>query len=182
MLRETGVALSAAVAGEAAAWFLGGPFLAATAGAAIVAIALTVTYRPLSATGQVTALFAGGVSPRRIVGAVTGVLVLTAILEAGASLVLLPSPGTRTESAGYVLAALQPPLIASAVFAICARRRNREPWDFVFMLLFGYVASIVVLKTWSRLNGWAPGFYWLYVDAGLALADVALYRLLSSLR
>jgi lipopolysaccharide export LptBFGC system permease protein LptF len=175
MLRAALPALAAAILALVALWFLEGPIPASTGGAYALAVALAVVFGRLARSGEFGALLQAGISPRRAVASIVAVASAIAVLDAAAACALRP-PLVRTEYAGYVFAALQFPLLASLALPISARSRREEPWARMILLLIAYTASIVAATAIGRTSGWAPGLEWLFIDAALVAADVALYR------
>jgi lipopolysaccharide export LptBFGC system permease protein LptF len=175
MLRAALPALVAAILALVALWFLEGPIPASTGGAYALAVALAVVFGRLARNGEFGALLQAGISPRRAVVGIVAVAFAVATFDAAAACVLRP-PLARTEYAGYLLAALQLPLMASLALPISARSGREEPWARMILLLLAYTVSIVAATALGRTIGWAPGLEWLFIDAALAAADVALYR------
>jgi hypothetical protein len=81
----------------------------------------------------------------------------------------------RTVYAGYVVAALQLPLMASLARPVAVRSRNEEPSARMVLLLIGYAIVTAILRVFALSAGWAPGSEWFFVDIALLAADVALY-------
>ncbi len=174
MLRAAAPALAAAMLAVGVLW-LEGPIAASTGGAYALAVGLAVVFGRLVRSGEYGALLQAGISPRRIVAAVVAIACALAAIEAVAACALRP-PVVRTLYAGYVLAALQLPLLASLALPISARSRREEPWALVVLLLLAYTVAIIAAAVLGARAGWAPGLEWLFVDAALVAADIALYR------
>ena len=175
VLEATWPALFAAVAVTALAWLMGGPTLGLTAGPFGIAVGLAVSYGGLAQRGEYDALLQAGIAPRRIGAVVVACALVPALVEAWVACAFF-RPGLRTEYAGYVLMALQLPLMASLALPIAVRSRNEEPWARMVVLLIAYAIVTALVRTFGRATGWAPGSEWVFVDVALLAADVALYR------
>ena len=168
-------ALFGAVAFAGFGWLLAGPMLGLTAGPFALAVGLAVAYGMMAHGGEYAALLQAGIAPRRIGAAVVACALVLALVEAAIACAFFRPP-VRTEYAGYVLAALQLPLMASLALPIAVRSRNEEPWARMVLLLIGYTIVTTVLRGFGQISGWAPGLEWLFIDVALVAADVALYR------
>lgn len=175
MLGTAWPALFGALALGTAGWLIGGQSLGLSAGPSALAVGLAVAYGNLARDGEYVALLQAGIAPRRI-GAVVVLCVLAlAFMEAAIACAFFP-PATRTEYAGYVLAALQLPLIASITLPVAVRSRTEEPWARMVVLLIAYTIVTALLRAFGRSAGWAPGSEWYFIDIALVAADIALYR------
>jgi len=152
-----------------------GPILGLTAGPFGIAVGLAVAYGRLARGGEYAALLQAGIAPRRVGAAVVMCALGLALVEAAIGCTFF-RPAVRTEYAGYVLAALQLPLMASLALPVAVRSRTEEPWARMVVLLIGYAIVATMLRVLGRNAGWAPGFEWLFIDVALLAADVALYR------
>ena len=141
-------------------------------------VGLAVVYGRWARSGEFTALLQAGVSPRRIAAPVVLIVLVAALLGAAFACALVP-PDVPTQYAGYVLSALQLPLMASLTLPIALESRNEEPWARMTLLLFGYAIFSTVVRVAGLATGWAPGLEWFFVDGALLGADVALYRRLA---
>ncbi len=168
-------ALVGAVAFAGFGWLLAGPMLGLTAGPFALAVGLAVVYGIMARDGEYAALLQAGIAPRRIGAAIVACALAIALVEAAIACALFP-PAVRTEYAGYVLAALQLPLMASLALPVAVRSRNEEPWARMVLLLIGYTIVTALLRVFGTSAGWAPGLEWLFSDIALLAADVALYR------
>ena len=56
---------------------------------------------------------------------------------------------------------------------------REEPWARMTLALAGYAVILFAVDILGRMNSWAPGLGWLFIDAGLVVADVAAYRYVS---
>ncbi len=146
-----------------------------TAGAFALAVGLAMAYGIMARDGEYAALLQAGISPRRI-GAVVVVCGLVLALTEVTIACTFFRPAVRTEYAGYVLAAMQLPLMASLTLPIAVGSRTEEPWARVVVLLLGYTIVTSVLRVFGQTAGWAPGLEWFFIDVVLLVADVALYR------
>ena len=168
-------ALFAALAVEVLGWLTGGPMMALTAGPFALAIGLAVAYGTMARDGEYAALLQAGIAPRRIGAAVVVCALVFAIASAAIACAFF-RPAMRTEYAGYVLAALQLPLMASISLPVAVRSRTEEPWARMVLLLVGYAFVATMLRAVARLAGSAPGSEWFFIDVALLTADVVLYR------
>jgi lipopolysaccharide export LptBFGC system permease protein LptF len=175
VLGATWPALCAAVAPAALGWLVGGPIMGLSAGSFALAIGLAVAYGIMAREGEYAALQQAGIAPRRI-GAAVVVCALALAAAAAAIACAWFRPAVRTGYAGYVLAALQLPLMASLALPVAVRSRAEEPWARMVVLLIGYAIAIVAVSAFGRGAGWAPGLEWFFIDVALLAADVALYR------
>ena len=175
VLEATWPALLGAVALAAGEWLIGGPILGLTAGPFGIAVGLAVAYGRLARDGEYAALLQAGASPRRIGAAVAACALALALVEAAIACAFF-RPAVRTEYAGYVLAALQLPLMASLSLPVAVRSRTGEPWARMVLLLIGYAIVTTMLRLFGLIAGWAPGSEWFFIDVALLAADVALYR------
>jgi lipopolysaccharide export LptBFGC system permease protein LptF len=175
VLGSTWPALFGAVALGAGGWLVGGPTLGFTAGPFAVAVGLAVSYGILAREGAYAALLQAGIAPRRIGAVVVACTLGLALVEAALACAFF-RPAARTEYAGYVLAALQLPLMASIALPVAVRSRTEEPWAHMVMLLIGYTIVTTLLRVFGRSAGWAPGSAWFFIDVALVAADAALYR------
>ncbi|HEY0381145.1 MAG TPA: hypothetical protein VGC72_02995 [Candidatus Elarobacter sp.] len=168
-------ALCGAAALATLAWLIGGPALGLTAGPYAIAVGLAVGYAMLAKTGEYAALLQAGIAPRRIGASVVASALLLALGEAAIACAFF-QPAVRTEYAGYVLMALQLPIMTSLALPVAVRSHRDEPWARMVLLLIGYAIFTTMLRTAGRTGGWAPGLEWFFVDVTLLAADVALYR------
>jgi lipopolysaccharide export LptBFGC system permease protein LptF len=175
VLGATWPALGGAIGLGAAGWFLGGPMLGFTAGAFALAIGLAVAYGIMARDGEYAALLQAGIAPRRIGAAVVACALALALAGAAIASAFF-RPAARTEYAGYVLAAMQLPLMASLTLPIAVRSRTEEPWARMVVLLIGYTIVTALLRVVGTTAGWAPGLEWFFIDIALLAADSALYR------
>ncbi len=175
VLGATWPALIAAIGLGAGGWLLGGPMLGFTAGAFGLAVGLAVAYGIMARDGEYTALLQAGIAPRRVGAVVVLCALVLALVEAAIACAFF-RPVARTEYAGYVLAAMQLPLMASLTLPITVRSRNEEPWARMVVLLIGYTIVTSVLRVLGQSAGWAPGLEWFFIDVTLLASDVALYR------
>ena len=175
ILGVTWPAIAIAIPCGAELWVIGARVTAFTGAAYALAIGLTVAYASIARTGELRALEAVGIAPRRITASVLAVTLIVAACGAGAACAF-GKPAVRTEYAGYVLAALQLPLAASLALPVVRFAGEEEPWAVMVMVLGGYSLGLVALTAFARVQGWAPGLEWLFVDAALLAADVMLYR------
>ena len=175
VLGVAGPALLGAGAIGALGWLVGGPKLGLTAAPFALAVGLAVAYGIMAHDGEYAALLLAGIAPRRIGAAVVVCAFALALVEAAIACAFFP-PAARTEYAGYVLAALQMPLMASLTLPIAVRSRREEPWARMVVFLFGYTIVSAILRTLGRTAGWAPGSEWFFIDVVLLAADVVLYR------
>jgi hypothetical protein len=175
VLGGTWPALGGAIGLGAAGWSLGGPMLGFTAGSFALAIGLAVAYGIIARDGEYAALLQAGIAPRRV-GAVVVVCALALALAEAVIACAFFRPAVRTEYAGYVLAALQLPLMASLTLPIAVRSRTEEPWARMVVLLIGYTIVTAMLRVFGQTAGWAPGSEWFFIDVALLVADVTLYR------
>lgn len=175
VLAATWPALYAAVGVGAVGWLTGGPALGLTAAPYGLAVGLAVAYGMLARHGEYAALLHAGIAPRRIGAVVVAGAAALGLAEAAIACAF-SRPAARTEYAGYVLAALQLPLIASLALPIAVRSRREEPWARMVLLLIGYTIVTAIVRTFARTSGWAPGLEWFFVDVALLATDVALYR------
>ena len=146
-----------------------------TAGAFALAIGLAVAYGIMARDGEYAALLQAGITPRRIGAAVVACALVLALAEAVIACAFF-RPTVRTEYAGYVLAAMQLPLMASLTLPIAVRSRTEEPWARVVVLLIGYTIVTALLRVFGQTAGWAPGSEWFFIDVALIAGDVVLYR------
>jgi lipopolysaccharide export LptBFGC system permease protein LptF len=160
---------------QALGWLTGGPVAGLTTGPFALAIGLAVAYGIMARDGEYAALLQAGIAPRRI-GAAVVVCALVLALAGAALACAFFRPAVRTEYAGYVLAALQLPLMASISLPVAVRSRTEEPWARMVVLLIGYAIVTTMLRAFGRSAGWAPGSEWFFIDVALVAADVALYR------
>ncbi len=156
VLGTTWPALCGAIGLGAAGWLLGGPMLGFTAGAFALAVGLAVAYGVMARDGEYPALLQAGIAPRRV-GAVVVVCALGIALAEAVIACAFFRPAVRTEYAGYVLAAMQLPLMASLTLPIAVRSRTEEPWARMVVLLIGYTIVTTILRVFGRTAGWAPG-------------------------
>lgn len=168
-------ALGGAAGVGALAWFLGGPMLGLTAGPFALAVGLAIAYGIMARGGEYAALLQAGIAPRRIGTAVVTCAFALALIEAAVACTLF-RPAVHTGYAGYVLAALQLPLMASLALPVAVRSRTEEPWARMVLLLIGYTIVTALLRAFGRIAGWAPGLEWFFIDVTLLAADIALYR------
>ena len=175
MLSATLPTLCGAVALAALGWLVGGPPMGLTAGPFALAVGLAVVYGIMARDGEYTALLQAGIAPRRIGAAVVACALVLGLVGAAIACVFF-RPAARTEYAGYVLAALQLPLMASLALPVAVRTRTEEPWARMVVLLIGYSIVTSALRVFGRSAGWAPGSEWFFIDIALVAADVALYR------
>lgn len=175
VIGATWPALFGTVAVAALAWLIGGPRLGLLAGPYAIAVGLAVAYGVLSRNGEYSALLQAGIAPRRIGAIVVAAALVLALAESASACKFYP-PAVRTEFAGYVLLALQLPLVASLALPIAVRSRNEEPWARMVVLLIGYAIVTAVISAFGRAAGWAPGSEWFFIDVALVAADIALYR------
>ncbi len=168
-------ALAGAVAGGALGWLMGGPMLGLTAGPFALAVGLAIVYGFMAHGGEYAALLQAGIAPRRIGAAVVVCALALALVEAATACAFFP-PALRTEYAGYLLAALQLPLMASLALPVAVRSRTEEPWARMVVLLIGYTIVTSVVRLFGLSAGWAPGLGWFFIDVALVAVDVALYR------
>ncbi len=175
VLGATWPAFYAAIGLGAAGWFLGGPMLGFTAGAFSLAVGLAVAYGIMARNGEYAALLQAGIAPRRVGAVVVVCALVLAIAEAVIACAFF-RPAVRTEYAGYVLAALQLPLMASLTLPIAVRSRTDEPWARMMVMLIGYTIVTSVLRLLGQSTGWAPGLEWFFIDLALLAGDVAVYH------
>ncbi len=175
VLGATWPALGGAIALGATGWLLGGPMLGFMAGAFALAVGLAVAYGIMARDGEYAAMLQAGVAPRRV-GAVVVVCALGIALAEAVVACAFFRPSVRTEYGGYVLAAMQLPLMASLTLPIAVRSRNEEPWARIVVLLIGYTVVTTMLRVLGQTAGWAAGSEWFFIDVVLLAADVALYR------
>ena len=175
VLAATWPALVVSVAFGALGWLVGGPTMGLTAGPFALAIGLAVAYGVMTREGEYAALLQAGIAPRRIAAAVVACALALALIEAAIACAFF-RPAVRTEYAGYVLAGLQLPLMASLALPVAVRSRNEEPWARMVLLLIGYTIVTTMLRVFGTSAGWAPGLEWFFIDIALVAADVALYR------
>lgn len=175
VIGATWPALLGAVALGAVGWVVGGPMLGFTAGAFALAVGLAVAYGIMARDGEYAALLQAGIAPRRIGAAVVACALVLALAEAAIACAFF-RPTARTEYAGYVLAAMQLPLMASLTLPIAVRSRTEEPWARMVVLLIGYTIITALLRVFGTTAGWAPGLEWFFIDVALLAADSALYR------
>ena len=175
VLGATWPALAGAAGVAALAWLTGGPMFGLAAGPFGIAVGLAVAYGNSARDGEFAALLQAGISPRRIGAVVVLCALVLALVEALIACTLF-RPAVRTEYAGYVLAALQLPLMASLALPVAVRSRTEEPWARTVLLLIGYAIVTSALRMFGRVAGWAPGAEWFFVDVVLLSADVMLYR------
>ncbi len=175
MLAGAWPALCGAIGLGAAGWLLGGPMLGFTAGTFGLAVGLTVAYGIMARGGEYAALLQAGIAPRRV-GAVVVVCALGIALAEAVIACAFFRPAVRTEYAGYVLAAMQLPLMTSLTLPIAVRSRTEEPWARMVVLLIGFTIVTAMLRAYGQTAGWAPGSQWFFIDVALLVADVALYR------
>ena len=168
-------ALCGAVALGTAGWLVGGPSLGSSAGPFALAVGLAVAYGGLARNGEYAALLQAGIAPRRIGAAVVVCALALAGVEAAIACAFF-RPAARTEYAGYVLAALQLPLMASLALPVAVRSRTEEPWARMMVLLIGYTIVTTLLRVFARSAGWAPGSEWYFIDVALLMADTMVYR------
>jgi lipopolysaccharide export LptBFGC system permease protein LptF len=168
-------ALFGAVVVGALGWLIGGPMLGLTAGPFALAVGLAVAYGIMAHDGEYAALLQAGIAPRRIGAAVVMCALALALVEAAIACAFF-RPAVRTEYAGYVLAALQLPLMASLALPVAVRSRTEEPWARTVLLLIGYTIVTTMLRVFGRSAGWAPGSEWFFIDVAMVAVDVALYR------
>jgi lipopolysaccharide export LptBFGC system permease protein LptF len=168
-------ALFGAVAFGTGGWLVGGPVLGLTAAPFALAVGLAVVYGMMAHDGEYAALLQAGIAPRRIGAAVVVCAVALALVEAGIACAFF-RPAARTDYAGYVLAALQLPLMASISLPVAVRSRSEEPWARMVVLLVSYTVVTTMLRAFGRIAGWAPGLEWLFIDVVLIAADIGLYR------
>jgi lipopolysaccharide export LptBFGC system permease protein LptF len=174
LLGATWPALAGAGGVAALAWLTGGPMFGLAAGPFGIAIGLAVAYGILARDGEYAALLQAGISPRRIGAIVVVCAFILALVEAAIACAFF-RPAARTEYAGYVLAALQLPLMASLALPVAVRSRTEEPWARMVVLLIGYTIVTSALRVFGRTAGWAQGSEWFFIDVVLLAADVALY-------
>jgi hypothetical protein len=175
LLQATWSSVAIALACEVVLWSLGTRVAAFTGGAYALAVGLAVAYSRLSRSGEIAALQALGISPRRIAAPA----IVLSVLAAGCGAILACAVGkaaVRTEYAGYVLAALQLPLAGSLALPVVARAGAEEPWAMMCLVLAGYTLLVVALVGFARSQGWALGLEWFFVDAALLACDLSLYR------
>lgn len=175
VLGATWPALYGAVALGALGWLVGGPMMALTAGPFALAVGLAVAYGIMAREGEYAGLLQAGIAPRRI-GAAVVVCALALALVATAVACAFFKPAARTEYAGYALAALQLPLMASLALPVAVRSRAEESWARMVVLLIGFVIVTTAVRAFGRGAGWAPGLEWFFIDLALLAADVVLYR------
>ena len=175
VLGATWPAFYGAIGLGAAGWFLGGPMLGFTAGAFSLAVGLAVAYGVMARNGEYAALLQAGIAPRRV-GAVVVVCALVLAIAGAVIACAFFRPAVRTEYAGYVLAALQLPLMASLTLPVAVRSRTEEPWARMMVLLIGYTIVTSVLRLLGQSAGWAPGLEWFFIDMALLAGDVAVYH------
>jgi lipopolysaccharide export LptBFGC system permease protein LptF len=168
-------ALCGAVVFGSLGWLIGGPILGLTAGPFALAVGLSVAYGIMARDGEYAALLQAGIAPRRIGAAVVVCALALALVEAATASAFF-RPAVRTEYAGYVLAALQLPLMASLALPIAVRSRTEEPWARMVLLLIGYTIVTTMLRVFGRSAGWAPGLEWFFIDVALLAADIVLYH------
>jgi len=176
VLEAAGPALAAAFAVQVIVLtvFGSGP-AALAAGPYALGVSLAVVYGRWSRTGEYFALLLAGISPRRIAASVVAVTLACALVEALAACIRL-RPAVPTEYAGYVLTALQLPLMTSLALPVSTRLRNEEPWALMTLLLFGYALCTAIAQSVALGAGWPAGLNWLPVDGALLCADVMSYR------
>lgn len=167
-------ALFGAVAGGALGWVISGPMLGLGAAPFALAVGLAVVYGNMARGGEYAALLQAGIAPRRIGASVVVCALALAIVEAAIACAFFPPPA-RTEYAGYVLAALQLPLMASLALPVAVRSRAEEPWARMVVLLIGYTIVITMLRVVGLAAGWAPGLEWFFIVGTLVAVDIALY-------
>jgi cell division protein FtsX len=175
LLQATWSSVAIALACELVLWSLGSRVAAFTGGAYVLAVGLAVAYSRLSRRGEIAALRALGVSPRRI-AAPALVLAVLAALGGAVLACAIGKPAVRTEYAGYVFAALQLPLAGSLSLPLVVYAGGEEPWAMTCLVLAGYTLAVVALVGFARSQGWALGLEWFFVDAALLATDVLLYR------
>ena len=178
VLACAGLPLLVALPAAFFAWFAFAPRAASFAGAVAIAVALSIAYGRLARSGEYRALVRAGISPRRIGASVVAVCAIAAAIEAAASCAFRV-PAVRTEYAGFVLSAAQLPLAASLALPIAVSAGREEPWARMTLALVGYAVALFAVDIVARMNGWAPGLEWLFIDAGLVVADGAAYRYVS---
>jgi hypothetical protein len=135
----------------------------------VVVSGLAVRYGELVATGQVLALQAGGIAPRRIT---RGVVVLAAILGAiGACAAIVFAPtAVRTGYLGYVFAAMQPAFVASAMLPV-VKLRGGDGLSAAAIVLGAYATIVIVATIVGAALGWAQGLMWLAVAFAMFAGD-----------
>ncbi len=175
VLGATWPAIVAALAIGGLASLAGGPRSGLLVEPFALAVGLAVAYSTMARDGEYGALLQAGISPRRIGAVVVTMAAAIATVEAALACALQP-PSVRTQYAGYVLMALQLPLLASMSLPISVRSRREEPWARMVLLLFAYVFGLVAVAGFGQVAGWAPGLDWFFIDVALAVADVMLYR------
>lgn len=175
MLGATWPALVSAAGVAALAWLTGGPMFGLAAGPFGIAVGLAVAYGIMARDGEYAALLQAGIAPRRIGAAAVVCALVLALVEAAIACAFF-RPAVRTEYAGYVLAALQLPLMASLTLPIAVRSRTEEPWARMVVLLIGYAIVTTMLRTFGHAAGWATGLEWLFIDIALVAADIVLYH------
>jgi lipopolysaccharide export LptBFGC system permease protein LptF len=141
-------------------------------------VGLAVVYGRWGRSGEFTALLQAGVSPRRVGAVVVLISLVTALAGATFACAFFP-PDVPTRYAGYVLSALQLPLMASLALPTSLESRTEEPWARMALLLVGYALFSTAVRVAGLAAGWAPGLEWLFVDGALLGTDVALYRRLA---
>ena len=127
----------------------------------------------MARSGEYGALLQAGITPRRVGAAVVACALGIGLVEAAIACAFFP-PHVRTGYAGYVLAALQLPLMASLALPLTVRSRKEEPWARMVLLLIGYAVVTTLVRVSALSAGWAPGFEWLFIDIALLAADVSL--------
>ncbi|HEX3463165.1 MAG TPA: hypothetical protein VHS78_03815 [Candidatus Elarobacter sp.] len=175
ILGATWPAIVIAIACGAELWAIGARVTAFTGAAYALAIGLAVAYARLSRSGELRALEAVGIAPRRITASVLVVVVVVAACSA-VTACSFGKPAVPTEYAGYLLAALQLPLAASLALPVVRLAGDEQPWAVMALVLGVYSIGVVALTAFARVQGWAPGLEWLFVDGALLAADVTLYR------
>lgn len=168
-------AIVAVVALGAIGWLVGGPRLGLTAGPFALAVGLAVAYGVLARDGAYAALLQARIAPRRIGAIVVACALALAVIEAAIACTFF-RPAAPAGYAGYVLAALQLPLMASISLPVAVRSRNKEPWARMVVLLIGYAILTALLRVFARTAGWPLGSEWFVIDVALLAADVVLYR------